>query len=166
MRNAIPVLLLLLGSALTCSAAPPTGESIDTLLTVSKSELRLESIYETMEQAMRQGMAQASVGQTVSAEQQRVLETAPKRFADVMRNEFTWESLKPMYIEIYRDTFTQDEIDGLIAFYQSPIGIVFVNKMPEVMQRSMASMQSRLQPMMEKMRAAMRQAIEEAKVSK
>ena len=115
---------------------------------------------------MRQGMAQASVGKSLSAEQQRVLETAPKRFVDVMRNEFTWESLKPMYIEIYRDTFTQDEIDGLISFYQSPIGMVFVNKMPEVMQRSMVSMQSRLQPMLEKMRAAMRQAIEEAKVSK
>jgi len=166
MRNAIPILLLLLSSALTCSAAPPTSESIDTLLTLSKSESRLESIYETMEQAMRQGMAQASVGKSLSAEQQRVLETAPKRFVDVMRNEFTWESLKPMYIEIYRDTFTQDEIDGLISFYQSPIGMVFVNKMPEVMQRSMVSMQSRLQPMLEKMRAAMRQAIEEAKVSK
>jgi hypothetical protein len=165
MRNAIAILLLLLFSVWPCRAAPPTEESIGTLLTITKSEALLESIFGNLEQAMRQGVVQAVAGKSLSAEQQRYLEAVPKRFVGAMREELSWESLKPMYIEIYRDSFTQEEVDGLISFYQSPVGMAFVNKMPVVMQKSMVSMQSRLQPMVEKMKTAMRQALEEAKVS-
>jgi len=166
MRQAIAVLLLLLSSVLTCVAAQPTSESIETLLTLTKTEALVESVYGNVEQAMRQGMAQAVAEKKLSAEQQRYLEATPKRFVTIMREELSWESLKPMYIEIYRDSFTQEEIDGLIAFYQSPVGMAFVNKMPIVMQKSMTSMQARMQPMMEKMKAAMRQVLEDAKVAK
>jgi hypothetical protein len=166
MRNAIAILLLLLSSALTCRAAPPTDESIDTLLTLTKTASLLESMYGNMEQVMRQTMAQAVAGKSLSAEQQRFLDAAPARFVGVMRQELSWESLKPVYLKIYRENFTQEEIDGLISFYQSPVGTAFASKMPIVMQESMTSMQSRMKPMMEKMRAAMKQALEEAKVSK
>src|SRR5205823_10830451 len=105
-------------------------------------------------------------GKSLSDEQRRYLEAAPRQFVTIMREELSWESLKPMYIEIYRDSFTQEEIDGLIAFYQSPVGMAFVNKMPIVMQKSMTSMRTRMQPMMEKMQAATRQALEDAKVAK
>jgi len=71
--------------------------------------------------------------------------------------------MRPLYIQIYQETFTQEEIDGLIAFYKSPAGVAFVDKMPVVMQRSMSIMQSRIAPMMEKMKAAMQQAADEAK---
>ncbi|TMH03840.1 MAG: DUF2059 domain-containing protein [Betaproteobacteria bacterium] len=111
-------------------------------------------------------MARAVAGKSLSAEQQRYLEATPQRFVTIMREELSWENLKPMYIEIYRDSFTQEEIDGLIAFYQSPVGMAFVNKMPIVMQKSMTSMQARMQPIMEKMKAATRQALEDAKVAK
>ena len=166
MRHAIAILLLLLSSVLTCTAAQPTSESIDTLLTLTKTEALLDSMYGNVEQVMRQAMAQAVAGKSLSDEQRRYLEATPKRFITFMREELSWDSLKPMYIEIYRDSFTQEEIDGLIAFYQSPVGMAFVNKMPMVMQKSMTSMQARMQPMMEKMRAAMRQALEDAKVAK
>lgn len=166
MRQAIAILLLLLSSVLTCAAAQPTSESIETLLTLTKTEALIESVYGNVEQAMRQGMARAVAGKSLSAEQQRYLEATPQRFVTIMREELSWENLKPMYIEIYRDSFTQEEIDGLIAFYQSPVGMAFVNKMPIVMQKSMTSMQARMQPIMEKMKAATRQALEDAKVAK
>ncbi len=118
MRNAIAILLLLLSSALTCRAAPPTDESIDTLLTLTKTASLLESMYGNMEQVMRQTIAQAVAGKSLSAEQQRFLDAAPARFVGVMRQELSWESLKPVYLKIYRENFTQEEIDGLISFYQ------------------------------------------------
>ena len=54
--------------------------------------------------------------------------------------------------------FTQEEIDGLIAFYESPAGATFVEKMPVVMQKSMSIMQSRAATVMEKMNAARRRS--------
>jgi hypothetical protein len=77
----------------------------------------------------------------------------------------TWEKLRPLYVQIYQESFTQEEIDGPIAFYESPAGVAFVEKLPFVMQKSMSIMQSRMAPMMEKMKAAMKEAIAEPKAA-
>jgi uncharacterized protein len=61
----------------------------------------------------------------------------------MLREEMTWDKLRPVYVQIYQESFTQEEIDGLIAFYESPAGFAFVEKMPFVMQKSMSIMQSR-----------------------
>ena len=82
-----------------------------------------------------------------------------------MREEMTWDKLRPLYVQIYQESFTQEEIDGLIAFYESPAGVAFVEKMPFVMQKSMSIMQSRMAPMMEKMKAAIKEAIAEPKAA-
>ena len=34
--------------------------------------------------------------------------------------------MKDRYVQVYRETFSQEEIDGLIAFYQTPVGQYFV----------------------------------------
>ena len=72
--------------------------------------------------------------------------------------------MKPLYVQLYRDTFEQEEVDGLLAFYASPTGQAFVNKMPMVMQKSMALSQSLMQSIIPKMTAAMKDAMAEAKV--
>jgi hypothetical protein len=83
-----------------------------------------------------------------------------------MRKEMSWATLRPMYVQIYRDTFTQKEVDGLIAFYKSPTGVAFVDKMPVVMQKSQALMQTRIGPLAESVRAAMQEAVAEVKATK
>lgn len=47
--------------------------------------------------------------------------------------------MEPIQIPIYRETFEQAEIDGLIAFYGSPVGQAFVNKMPTVSQKGIVA---------------------------
>ncbi|TJZ73208.1 DUF2059 domain-containing protein [Chitiniphilus eburneus] len=69
--------------------------------------------------------------------------------------------LKPDYIKLYRDTFTQEEIDGLIAFYKTPAGQALVDKMPLVLQNISGILQSRLVPMMGKVATVVREATEE-----
>ena len=151
-------------------AAPPSSESIDLLLSVSKTESTIESMYNNMEQMMRQGMQQAMQqalkGQPASAAQQRVLETMPAKFTALMREEMSWAKLKPMYLQIYSETFEQADIDGLIAFYSSPTGQVFTNKMPTVLQKTMTMTQTQMQTMMPKMMSLMQQVAAEASQTK
>jgi hypothetical protein len=71
--------------------------------------------------------------------------------------------MKPIYVEIYRDSFDQTEIDGLIAFCRTPVGQSFIEKMPVVMQKSLVAKQTLMAPLMAKMRAAMDKAVAEAK---
>lgn len=41
----------------------------------------------------------------------------------------------PDYIRIYRETFTEEELQSLIAFYESPAGQMFIRKTPEIMDK-------------------------------
>ena len=77
--------------------------------------------------------------------------------------QMSWPRLKPLYTKIYQDAFTQEEIDGLIAFYRSPAGMAYVDKMPLVTQKSMDLMQSLMPPMMKRVQAAMAKAVGDGK---
>jgi len=157
-------LALFFAAAAPCRAAEATLASIEQLLVVTKSESALESMYTYLEQLMGSNMQQATQGKPLSDEQRRLLEAQAHQFGIVMRQEMSWANLKDLYVQIYRETFSEEEIQGLVAFYVSPVGQAFVDKMPQVMQRTMAIMQQRMQPLMPKMKDAMEKALQEAKV--
>ena len=163
MRKLI-ALLALAGCSLAAGAAPPSDESILTLFKVMKAESLLDSVYATLEPAMKQAMQQATAGKTLSAEQQRVMDLAPQRLSQVLRAELSWDKLLPMQLSIYRESFEQDEIDGLIEFYKSPLGQSFVSKMPVVSQKAMAATQSHMQHVIPKLKAAMDEVLAEARL--
>jgi hypothetical protein len=165
MKQTLAAFLLTGTLALSAHAAPPSDASIATLLAVTQSDKMMDSLYANIEQQLRQGMRIASQGKALTAEQARVLELAPAKVAKAMREEMTWAKLEPMVVQIYRESFEQAEIDGLIAFYQSPVGQAFVAKMPAVTQRSMALSQQQLQAFMPKLQAAMAEAMKEARLS-
>jgi hypothetical protein len=152
-------------AAMGCFAAPPSDESIRSLFKVMKAESLMDSVYANLEPAMRQAMVQASAGKTLSEEQKRVMERAPQRLSEVLRSELSWAKMEPMQIAIYRDSFEQAEVDGLIAFYKSPLGQSFVNKMPMVTQKAMTAMQATMQQVMPRIKAAMDEVLAEAKLA-
>jgi hypothetical protein len=161
---AIATLAAALAASLSAHAIPASQESVEKLLAVTKVESTLETMYSGIEQVMRQSMKQAAQGKPLSPEQQRVFDTVPARFVAVMREEMNWQKMKPLYVQLYRETFEQEEVDGLLVFYASPAGRAFVNKMPIVMQKSMALSQSLMQSVIPKMTAAMKDAMTEAKI--
>jgi len=145
--------------------APASQESIDRLLVDAKVEKMLDTMLVNVDQVMRRSMEASTPGQPLSPEQRRVVDAKGAKFVQVMREEMTWDKLRPLYVQIYQESFTQEEIDGLIAFYESPAGVAFIEKMPVVMQKSMSIMQSRMAPMLEKMKAAMKEATPETKAA-
>lgn len=155
----------LLFAAVSAHAAPVSTESIEDLLATTKVENLLNVMYANMESAMRQGMAESLKGKELDAKQQQLMENMPAKIAQIMREEMSWSSLKPVYVQIYKDSFTQEEVDGLLAFYKSPAGQAMINKMPVVMQKTMVIVQQRMGPLMQKMEAAMKQSMEEAGIS-
>lgn len=47
-----------------------------------------------------------------------------------------WEDLRPEYIRIYRDAYTEAELIELIAFYKTPVGRKTVEITPELVKQS------------------------------
>jgi uncharacterized protein len=67
---------------------------------------------------------------------------------------------KPAIAKIYSDIYTEEEIDAILGFYKSPAGKAFLEKMPEVMQRStplLMVLMSNLQPEIMKIVQEMKQ---------
>lgn len=162
MRKLLAFAVLMI--ACSADAAPASQESVEQLLAATRTESMMETIYGSLEQTMRQSMKKAVEGKPVSEQQQRFLDAVPAKFVAVMRDELNWAKLKPLYVQVYRETFEQDEIDGLIAFYTSPAGQAFVNKMPVVMQKSIVVTQAAMQSLAPRMSAAVKEALAEAKV--
>lgn len=160
MNNLRSVIYLLLACALA-HAAPPSKESIERLLIVTEAEKLVTAMPQQIETVMKANMDQALSGQVMPAEAREFAESFRKKMMAGVMEELSWPKMKDLYLEIYGETFTQEEIDGLIAFYESPAGKAFVVKMPLVMQKSMTAMQQRMGPIMQKMQASMKEALQE-----
>ena len=148
-------------ASFTVQAAPASQESVESLLTVTKTEALIESMYAGMDQMMRQSLNEAFRGKSLNEEQQRAVNTIVTRSLAVIKEEISWQKVKPLYVELYRETFLQSEVDGMLAFYASPAGKAVIEKMPIVMQKSMALSQSMFQSIMPKMKTALEDALKE-----
>lgn len=165
MKKALSTLVLAVASVCV-AAAEPSDASVERLLSLTKAEVLIEATYANLEESLRKAMAQATAGQALTEQRQRGLDSAAKKFVQLMREEFNWAMLKPMYVQIYKESFDQEDIDGLNDFYDSKAGRAYVDKMPVVMRKSMVVVQERMAPLVGKMTAAMQAATEEAKLGK
>jgi hypothetical protein len=68
-----------------------------------------------------------------------------------------------MYVRVYQKTFTQQEIDGMLAFYKTPAGQAVISKMPAAMQNTMNEMQQLMGPVMQKMQRLQQDVVAEMK---
>lgn len=164
-----PMLLLTLATtawSLSAIAAPASDESIEALLQLTRSESMVDNINASMEQMMRAAMAETTRRENLSPAQQQVLDQFPARFAAVIREESNWASMKPELFAIYREVYTQEEIDAQLAFYRSPGGQAMIDKMPLVLQKSMAMGERQMRRLMPKLQASLKEAAAEAKAAK
>ena len=54
----------------------------------------------------------------------------------------SWDKLEPQFTDIYAAVYSEQEIDGLLAFYRSPVGAEMVAKQPEIVEKSQAVTQT------------------------
>jgi hypothetical protein len=141
-------------------AAPPSPESIERLMQVMQVQTQLETIYAQILPAMQSTMRQTLAAQLRSDEAARMFDAVQARVNAVVLEQMSWARLKPDFARIYAETFSQEEIDGLIAFYQGPFGAALINKAPQLMQRSMQMMQERMGPMLQQVVQVTKEEIE------
>lgn len=133
-------------------AAPPTPESVERMLVASKAEALIEGMRPQLHSMMQTAAKQASQGKPVTPEEQKVFTTFFGKVSEVISEETSMTKLKPMFIEIYTANFTQEEVDGITAFYASPLGQSLLAKQPAVMQAVLSGMPQRLAGMTEKLK--------------
>jgi hypothetical protein len=103
-----------------------------------------------MDGMMKASIQQATKGKPLSADEQAVLDKQQAKMAAILKEELSWDKVKDQYVQAYREMFSQEEIDGLIAFYQTPAGQSLVSKQPELAKRTMTILQQCMAPVMQR----------------
>lgn len=159
MKKYFAALACLLGTLLNAHATPPTDQSIEQMMNVMQTEKMLNQMVAQMTAAMpkgiEQGLQQSLHGKAITPEQKAKVDAFQKKLMAMFLEELSYAKTKDLYLQVYRETFTQEEVASIIAFYSTPGGRAMVEKMPAVMQKASALMQARLGPFAQKMQALM-----------
>jgi hypothetical protein len=158
MRACIALLILLLGGPIAAAQEPAPADqaaseaSIHELIDVTQTSRLVDDMYARVDALMKQSLQEVVSGQALTEEQRALLEEMQGRILAVFQEQFSWRQMEPKVIDIYRRSFTQHEIDGMLEFYRTDAGQAVIAKMPLVMENTMAVMQEDLRVMMPRIR--------------
>ncbi len=141
LRNA---LIILLFSSATAMATPASDGSIKQLLAVTQAQKLGDGIRAQFDSLMSNSFQQALKGKVPTAKQQQAIENMKSRMLATLQGEFAWEKLEPVYLRLYRASFTEEEIVGMLSFYKTPAGQAVITKMPLLTQNTMIEIQKLL----------------------
>lgn len=127
--------------------------SVNELLKVTHARKMIDDMLPQLQSMMKSTMQQVLQGQPPNKDQQAILDKFLSSVTTTYAREMSWEKMQPIYMRVYRGSFTQSEIDSMLAFYKTPGGKAVIDKMPIVMQNTMTEMQTMMAPMMKALQA-------------
>jgi len=54
-----------------------------------------------------------------------------REIGSLVKAELNWSAIEPVMIEVYRNTFSQHEVDGMLTFYRSEVGQAVIAKLAD-----------------------------------
>lgn len=136
------LLVAVLASTAIWAHADDAGKNrnIDELLNLTDAAAMMENMYSQME-VMLQDMGE-QMG--VAPGEQPIFDEYYSKMMQLMREELNWDKVKDPIKSIYGEHFTDTEIRDLIDFYKTDTGKKTLEKLPVIMQESMAISQQAL----------------------
>lgn len=131
---------LLLGTT-AAFAAPATDATVKQLLSVTESRKMLDSMRAQMDANLDAGIQKALQGKQPTAKQQAAITRMKSRMVGVVQEELAWDKLEPIYVRLYQESFSEEEVKDILAFYKTPAGQAVIHRMPGLMQKSMMEIQ-------------------------
>lgn len=159
---------LVLAAAVLC-AASPLAHADDASKRHKIGELfTLIQIDKTMQQVATQQVTQAQRAMKtmfpdakISPDQQKDLDAFLQKILAITQQSLSWSKLQPQFTDLYASTYTEEEIDGMIAFYRSPVGTAMIARQPEILSKSQAISQAQLAEVQPQLRAAILQFVQQ-----
>ena len=133
----------------------PTEQSVNEMLKLMQLENLLQSALKQMNEGMEKGMeasmGKATSGRELTPAQKADVEDFRKKFKATMTEELSLAKIMSVYAQTYRDSFTQEEVNGVIAFYKSAAGKAVTEKNPDVMRKAAGLTEGRITVMTQKL---------------
>jgi hypothetical protein len=133
---AVMAVLSVMAGPVMAQAADARRATAEEMLNVMRYPEMMAKSFDTVKQ-MVPGYIKQRAGMAGQTNVPPDLSTQLRKVMDLMSEEFSWDKMKGDYITLYAETFTEQEMKDIIAFYRSPSGKSFVDKQPELSRRAM-----------------------------
>lgn len=128
------------------------AEELMTLFQIDKS---MQAALQQVTQMQTKMLDSQNLSPEAKVRQQQVMKTV----IEETQASFTWEKIKPTFIEIYAETFSPEELQGMITFFKSPIGQKWIEKQPQLQAATMQKMQALIVGMQPKIQEAIKRSL-------
>lgn len=149
-RCSFLVMMSLAAGAAFANDAPPSDASIAELTTLSHSQELFNAVKPQLDAMLTSSMKEAAQGQVITPERQEILDRMRAKILAAFDESYNADALQRLHVRVFQATYTQDEVDGLIAFYKTPAGQALVTKGPLLMQNMMDEMRALMRPMVQR----------------
>ena len=146
------------------AAESKSGDDMAVRLKLASKLLETMDVGKVMTQSfesIKQMQSSMTKQMVKNAKDQQLAIKNQHKIMDLMRKELSWEKLRPEFEKLYAETYSLEELNGLIKFYESPVGKKFIQKQPEMQRKSMLMMQQLIMKIMPKIQALTRQMQQE-----
>jgi len=170
-RSLVPVfrgvvLALLAGFAVVAHAEPPSDADVNRLLAASRAQTMLDSMLPQLEQMQRDQFAQIAKERALTPAQQVQLQKVQERTRQTLTQALSWSQMRPMYVDLYKRTFSREDVIAMAEFYESPAGQSLLDKTPLLMRNVMGAIQQKMTPLMAGLQKDLEQILAEPAAGK
>lgn len=150
----------------SAQAAPPTQQQVEKLLDAMEAQKVVDQMIPAMMQQAGGMVDQMLATESATTADRERAQGLMKSQEQHLREMLAWNNLKPIYIKVYTDTLSDKEVLAMTRFYQSPEGRSVMQKLPQIMQRSMVEMQPLLESSIQKMTQDIQKEFDSGKPAK
>jgi hypothetical protein len=123
----------------------PSEASVRELFRTMNTRNIIDTARAQMNSSSNSTLNQALANRPLNEQQRQIVRDEHEQIMGLIGGALDWSTLEPEMVEVYRNHFTQQEIDQLLQFYRSPTGQIVVAKLPGATQEMMQKMQARVQ---------------------
>lgn len=121
---------------------------VEEMLTLSKVDSLSKQMLSTVPDRVKQAASRQMLVQTASTpEQKKITQDYLTQMGTIAQKGASWDLVHPKLVDLYMQTFTEPELDGINAFYKTPAGQALVAKTPELSQKTIGILQSTVSSM-------------------
>jgi uncharacterized protein len=138
MRRYVALVLVVL--TLGCSGARADEASkrakAQQLFLLLHMDRMMDQLMSGVQKQVQQITQQMPGADAATPEQKQKIADFQQRVLKLVNDKLGWKALEPDFINLYASTYTEEELDGILAFYRSPVGQKMLDKTPELMTKS------------------------------
>jgi hypothetical protein len=109
---------------------------VEEFMRVSRLERTMTASMSLVIQQVKTGMLEEMGEVKLTPEKQQALEELQGKVERLVIEALGWPRMKENYARLYAETFTEQELDDMLAFYKSESGQSMVSKTPDLMLRA------------------------------